>query len=442
MASHQDATLFFSLPLELREQIYKDVLASPVQGPELLRACREIKIEAHKFLYQRPLNFRSQISLHEWLRRTPHDLLPQVTEISLEIQDVDLRPLLEPDASTVQTTGPPRLLSWELYEAELDRLNQALQKLLKVKTFTIRALSSRQSFLYREFLGKVLEMLSSLYPTLLDLRLEGNMHHQSLEFLTGLKHLRSLSFDGFSSTPSTETADILASLGHLSNLSLISQHEMLTPDTHLHSGFTAKSQSFTGDVIRTISQLASFSVIERIPTSSPTLFLTSEVLTSLHSHKALNSLSIALSHTPDDETLQSLQDFIKRSVIQRLELDWPDLEPGVLEEYSLIQEDLKTLWFRANSASKASEILLFALENRKDGNLQGLRKIVLVRTSRNYKAGDISFSDRKDSGVQGVQDNRSDVEPTAEAREEDYIVGTKRQLQSLGIQTMWCTEHD
>lgn len=409
MSSLEETTLFFTLPLELREQIYKEVLASPTQGPDLLRSCREIGSEAHKFLYQRPLNFRSQLSLHEWLSRAPNDLLPQATEITLKIQDVDLRPLLELDASTVQATGPPRLLTWELYQAELDRLNKALRKLPKVKTVTIRALSSRQSFLYREFLGNILDMLSSLYPTLLDLRLEGNMHHQSLEFLTGLQHLNSFSFDGFSSTSATETADILARLGQLNSLSLISQHAMLTPSTYSLSGFTAKPQSFTGDVIRAINQLASFSVIERIPTSSPTLFFTSEVLASLHSHKALNSLSIILSYTPDDDTLQSLQHFLERCPIQHLELDWPDLKPAVLEEYSLVQEDLKTLWIKASDVSNALTILLLILERRKAGNLQELRKVVLVRASSNYNDGEIASSDRKDSGVQPVEDDKSDV---------------------------------
>lgn len=409
MPSLEDATLFFTLPLELREQIYKEVLASPAQGPQLLRTCREIKTEAHKFVFQRPLNFRSQLSLYTWLDRAPDDLTPHVTEISLKVQDVDLRSLLESDASTSQSTTPPRLLTWDLYEIEVDKLNQALRKLPNVKTITIQALSSRQSFLYRGFMARVLEMLSSLYPTLLDLRLEGNMHYQSLEFLTGLQHLQSFSFDGFSSTSSTETADILASLEHLSNLSLISQHEMLMPSTYLHSGFTEKPHSFTGGVMRTISRLASFSVIERIPISSPTLFLTSELLASLHNHKALNSLSIVLSHTPDAETLESLQKFLQRSVIASLELDWPDLKPEVLNEYSLVQEDLRALWVRTRSASDVSTILHSVLESRAKGSLQELGKMVLIRANKDYSDPEAATSDRKDSGTEVPDEKKLNV---------------------------------
>ncbi|KAF1842186.1 uncharacterized protein K460DRAFT_345818 [Cucurbitaria berberidis CBS 394.84] len=442
MASHEDATLFFTLPLELREHIYKEVLASPAQGPELLRTCREIKTEAHKFLFQRPINFHSQLSLYEWLDQAPHNLLPHVTEVSLTIQDVNFRTLLEPEASNSQPTTPPRLLTSELYEVEIGKLDQALKQLPKVKTVTIRALSTRQSFLYRDFLAKVLELLSSMCPTLLDLRLEGNMHHQSLRFLTGLQHLRCFSFDGFSSTSATETADILASLEHLSSLTLVSQHELLMPSTYLQSGFTSKPQSFTGDVVRTINQLASFSVIERTPTPSTTLFLTSEVLASLQGHKALNSLSIILSYTPDDETLLSLQEFLRRSDIHRLELDWPDLKPGILGEYSLVQEDLKTLWVRAQSASDAYTALVPIFESRHEGGLPNLRKIVLIRANKDDSKSRVASSDRKDSGI-GVSENKKlHGAPIDRIFDKDELCQIKRRLQVLGIQVLWCTESE
>ncbi|KAH7401704.1 hypothetical protein BKA66DRAFT_405610 [Pyrenochaeta sp. MPI-SDFR-AT-0127] len=390
---------FFTMPLELRQQIYTEIFASPLQGSELLRTCREIKAQAHKFLFQRPANFRSQSSLYEWLDRVPHELLQHVTEVSLSVQDVDLRALLQTDTSFQQTDTSPRLRSSELYGIELERLRRSLIQLPKVKKITIRALSSRQSFLYHDFLAKVLEMLSAVYPDLLEIRLEGNMHHQDLTFLTNLRKLQSLSFDGFSSTSSTKTAGILASLEHLSKLSLISQHEMPTSGNHSHSGLRTKQQSFTGDVARTINQLATFSVTERIPTSSPPLFFTSEVLASLHNHKALKSLSISLSKTPDGETLESLRVFLKRSAIERLELDWPDLEPQLLEEFALIQSDLKILWVRAKNETDACDIISSISEKREIGDLQGLRQVVLIRSNVEYGNAVVGTSNRKDSGT-------------------------------------------
>lgn len=403
---------FFTLPLELREQIYMEVLASPVQGPELLQTCREIRAEAHKFLFRRPIKFRSQLYLYEWLNRIPHELVGHVTEISLDIQDVDLRALLQSDTSAHKSDTLPRLLSWDLYELELSRLSQAMGSLQNVKTITIRALSTRQSFLYHDFLAKVLEMLSLLYPNLLDLRLEGNMHHQSLTFLTNLQRLESLSFDGFSSTSSTETADILARLGNFSNLSLISQHEMPKPHNHTNGGLRVKQQSFTGHVLRTMNQLAAFSVNERIPTSLPPVFFTSEVLASLHSHKTLKSLSISLSKSPASETIDSLQMFLQGSAIERLELDWPDLEPRLLEEYSLIPRLLQVFWIRAKSELDAFDIIYSICNNREKGNVQELRQVVLVRSNIKYGNLVSGTSNRKDSGTGEAENLNSNVSLT------------------------------
>jgi hypothetical protein len=242
-------------------------------------------------------------------------------------------------------------------------------------------------------------LLGSLYPNLQDLRLEGNLHHQDLKFLSRLDQLQSFSFDGFSSSSPTETANVLASLENLTKLSLVSHSAMLTPENHLHSYFTANRPSLTGDVVRTINKLASFSVTERTPEFSPTLFFTPEVLASLHHHKALNSLSVSLSQAPDNEVLLSLEEFLETSSIEELELDWPDLDPLVLETYTLLPDCLKVLWVRAASAADAFEILWSVVESRGEGDFGALTKIVLVRSRSKY--GGV-IGDQKHGGNTGV----------------------------------------
>ena len=406
MAMAETVSPFFSLPLELREQIYQSLLSSPAQGSDVLRTCHEIYTEARKFLYQRPLTFRSQAVLYTWLANAPKELLSHVSKICLNVQDVDLNPILSAEDSIDQSCTPPRLMTWELYKAELARLEQALRRIPTVKSITIRAPSSQHSFLYHKFMTGILDMLSPLFPDLLDLQLDGNFHHQNLAFLSGLKHLESFSFDGFSSSLPAATAKILSSLQHLNNLSLFSQHATLAPEFGLHSAVTAKRQSFTGDVVRTISRLASFSVTERDPGLSPTLFFTSEVLSSLQDHKTLKGLSIHLSHTPDDETLESLGNFLERSSIERLELDWPDLHPSVLERYRLLGGSLKVLWVRAKSEAHAFEILLSISESREGGDIRKLKKVGLVRSTENYGHVHTMIGDRKESKI-GPSDRKT-----------------------------------
>ncbi|KAF2026186.1 hypothetical protein EK21DRAFT_103439 [Setomelanomma holmii] len=400
MTDQEHISPFFGLPLELREQVYRDVLASPSSAPAILSTCREFNTEALKFLYQRPLHFRSQCRLLKWLHSTPHHLLTQVTDISLRIQDVDLKSILVSEDTVDSARDPNQLQTWQLYQAELDELRQAFCKLPSIKAFGIRASPNQQSFLYRDFITAVLDLLVASFSDLLEMRLEGDLHHQDMTFLSRLQSLSSFTFDGFSASTPTETASILASLTSLRSLSLTSQYAILTPITRRHSAFTAKRQSFTGEVARTMSRLASFSVTEMFPTATPTLFFTSEILTSLHDHSTLNSLSVRLSHTPDTEALKALENFLERSRIKRLELDWPDLHPFVLEEFKLLTDNLNYLRVRARTEAYAFDILWSIAETRGAGELQGLRKVVLIRPFLTHEGVASKVCDRKDSGTQ------------------------------------------
>ncbi|KAH7077625.1 hypothetical protein BKA63DRAFT_508632 [Paraphoma chrysanthemicola] len=404
MTKHGPASPFFNLPLELREQIFRDVLSCPSQGPNLLRTCREIYNEARKFLYHRPIHFRNQERLYDWLGVTAPPFLRQVSMISLSIHDVDLQTMLTTEDLTDEQEHPIQLHTWRLYEAELEKLRSSFQKLPNVKTINIQASVRYQSFLYRDFTTAVLELLVSSFPVLLDLRLDGDWHHQDLEFLSRLPRLTSFTFDGFSSSTSTETADILGGLSDLRSLSLTSQHAVLTPITRRRSLFTEKHQSFTGDVARTMKQLASFAVTEVRPAPSPTLFLTSEILDSLHNHSTLYTLSVRLSHPPEHDVLNALERFIARSNVRRLELDWPNFKPLVLRNFQLASSLLRCLWVRTECEADAFEILWSLAEIRGAGDVQELRKIVLVRSFVASVDVISKACDRKDSGTGVLSD--------------------------------------
>ena len=146
-----------NLPAELREQIYRNILSSPEQGPEILQTCRQIEREARKFLYQRPINFPGQLSLYVWVDATPNHLLPHVTDVSVAIQDIDLQPVLCPRAFTPSLR--PQLLTWGLYETEISKLISTLGKLPHIKRIAIKSPALCQSHLYGEFVSRVLRGL-------------------------------------------------------------------------------------------------------------------------------------------------------------------------------------------------------------------------------------------------------------------------------------------
>lgn len=405
MAVPAHQTLLFTLPLELRQWIFRAVLASPLHGPELLRTCHQIYSEAHKFLFERPLSFRSQLALFDWLGRVPHEYLSQARSLSLNIQEVDLRSLLKASSLISDPQDPSRLSTWDLYDAELDGLSHALRQLSNIQRITIRAISGQQSFLYREFLRKFLRILSSLYPDLLDLSMEGDLRHQDLSFLSNFKKLQAFSFDGFSASSPGETAKVLSGLDQLTSLSLVSQSTVLTQDSNTHSDFTTKYQSCTGSVVNSIDKLTCFSVTEMIPISAPMLFFTPEVLTSLHNHQALKIIKICLSQAPSVDTMAALESFLENTHIKVLELDWPDLDANVLEAFSLIPNSLEKLWVRARSAADAFDIIWSITESRDAGDLYALRELVLMRSTRAYDIVHPVIIDRKDSGIGEAEDN-------------------------------------
>jgi hypothetical protein len=151
-----------------------------------------------------------------------------------------------------------------------------------------------------------------------------------------------------------------------------------------------------------MNQLASFAVTEMVPTSSPTLFFTTEILTSLHNHSTLTSLSVRLSHAPDNEVLEALENFLERSNTRRLELDWPDLDPVVLERFGLLADKLNCLWVRAKSEADAFDILWSVAESLEAGDIRELRKIVLLRSYAICVDVLSKACERKDSGIEAL----------------------------------------
>lgn len=342
--------------------------------------CRKIYIEAHKYLFRRPLVFRGQLELYGWLEKVPSKYLQSVTEITLEIHDVDLQPLLRIGTSAAQRNNTPRLLTVELYKKDLERLFVSLSRLPNVKELTIRTKPERQSPFYRDFIGELFARLSFLWPSIRGLSLEGNVHHQNLSFLNTLPNLRCFLFDGFSSSSSINLAETLSSLQRLQSLSLVSHHKLLTPTNPMHSGFTSKQPSFTDDVLRSMHRLVSLSITESIyPLSSPALFFTPKMVSSLLDHTSLNSLTIRISREPDSETLAALKTLLKASSIKRLELDWPPFETKIFEYYDLYPNSLTEFWVRADNASIAFDILFPIRESQEAGKMRELERIVFIR---------------------------------------------------------------
>ncbi|KAF2009777.1 hypothetical protein BU24DRAFT_455686 [Aaosphaeria arxii CBS 175.79] len=439
----------FALPLELREQIYKDVLFEPTSGTGLLLACKEIHSVAHKFIYQRSLIFRGQNALHEWIRHTPPEYLHYVTTIVIELHEVDLKPILDRPVSHTRNDSPPHLATWELHEKEIDKLCESMRKLHKLRSLTVRGLPRRPSYFYREFIDRFLKALGSVWKDLQELNLEGCIYQQSLDFLSSLSDLRSFSFDGFSRTSDTATLSVLAGLRHLTSLTIVSQPQFPTPSDSPYFGHVPlKRQSVTSEIISATLQLSSFAVTERpLHIPSPAMFFTPEVFTSLQHHATLRKFSTSLTYTPNSETLGSLAAFLQKSSITMLELDWPDLTVETLRTYTILSEKLREMWVRVTSISVASGILELIIAKREGGDATELRTVVLMRD--NWDDGDSTGTNQSHSGLgeeraermESVAHSKSDIHisPATSSDPAPILSCQMEQLQLLGIKLLWHT---
>lgn len=435
-----DHNVLLRLPLELREQVYRELFRSPTQGPDILQTCREIYGEAYKFLFLRTIRMRSQEHLYRWLKCVPQENLRQATDIHIDIQDIDLHGLLQHDLSADDLSHSARLLTWDIYKADLEEMVVALSKISSTTSLTIRALPETQSFLYRKYLAELLNILSCSFPSLRNLCLEGNMHHQTLSFLRSLPKLRALTLDGFSASSVKETISIMQGLKHLESLSLVTEQTMLTPTSYTHSSFTDQKRSITGDVVRSIRKLASFSVEECTSANSPTLSLASEMIDNLHHLQNLATFSIRLSSAPDEGTLRSLHDFLGRSKVKQLDFDWPEITCEQLESYSLLPESIRTLWLRVQSVADAADILCSIWERRRDGDMISLRTVVLVRAAESLA----EYIPRNSENLQKVTNCYSVISSQAVSSPEDSdamnSVWLADKLRELGVRILWCTD--
>ncbi|KAH9871635.1 hypothetical protein J1614_005890 [Plenodomus biglobosus] len=393
-----NVTSLLTLPLELRELVYKEVILAPTRSFALLQTCRKIEAEARKFLYHRLLVFYSQDSLYNWSASTSPENCSQVTTISVFIHDVDLRALLWKDLGPGMTASQPPLLTFELYKAELAKLHGAFEKLPKVTNLTLRVLPTRQSFLYRQFLSRVLTVLSSMYPMLVKLTIEGNMIHQNLDFLTEFTHLRHFIFDGVSASSAVATVETLNRLKNLQSLSLTSHQTLSTyfglPHNASYCSRTPESDHFT----RTMNHHRLFSPAEHLQDSSPELISTAEVLTALRNHKTLREITIYYWQEPHPRIFEALQEVVSNPGITTLELNWPNLRCEVLRLFSLI-DHIETLQIKPKAPTDAVDIMCYIWTRRNEGDVARLRRLILTRPFEHWVDCQGTTSNRKDSGA-------------------------------------------
>lgn len=200
-ASGEPVLSFLHLPPEIRLAIYEVVLVDNIDSTAILQICRQINMEAHEVLYQRPSSFNTQAKLFAWIERSRIANLNRVRKITLRLTDVDLTSLLETPSSKRQT----RTTVWSLYKDDLQKLEQSLSTLPNLSSLTIIPPKICHSHLLKNMYHTFLSEIPRRCPRLK--RLEIYDSDNLLDTVPALKDVRHVTFTASSSKASVESKE-------------------------------------------------------------------------------------------------------------------------------------------------------------------------------------------------------------------------------------------
>lgn len=321
---------FLTLPLEIREQVYSEILVTmPRTLLQLIRSNRQISKEAQPFLYKQPIVFDGQAELFRWLKKVDRDLLRHVTTIEFKLHDIDAKGIVGALGERLRrvkvSPGTPGVCS-NPYDTACDQqvkqIGEAFSLLPNVKDLTV--LECKQSDPHPSFhmLLSFSRELGRRFPSLQTLSIRNDLLPTT--FISKFRHLRALRLTGFSTSGPAETEAALSVLPHLSSLSITSPSAGLA--FQQRPGYTGalRVQCITPAVLgslRNLKYLSIYDALDSTASKPQPVFIAPDLFTPLSS-LSLTTLRLATNHpmvsTP---TLQAMWSFLASPSCPLLFLD-------------------------------------------------------------------------------------------------------------------------
>ena len=321
---------FLTLPLEIREQVYSEILVSmPRTLLQLLRSNRQISKEAQPFLYKQPIVFDGQAELFGWLKKVDRNLLRHVTTIKFKLHDIDAKGIVGALGERLRrvkvSPGSPGVGS-NPYDMACDQqvkqIGEAFSLFPNVKDLTV--LECKQSDPHPSFhmLVAFSQELGRRFPSLQTLSIQDDLLPTT--FISKFRHLRTLRLTGFSTTGPAETEATLSVLPYLTSLSITSPSAGLT--FQQRPGYTGpvRVQCITPTVLRSLRNLKYLSIYDALDSTASKpqpIFITPDLFASLSS-LPLTTLRLATNHPMvPAQILQALWGFLASPSCPLLFLD-------------------------------------------------------------------------------------------------------------------------
>lgn len=329
---------FLTIPLEIREHIYGDVLKiMPSTIFDLLLTNSQIANEAKPFLYRQPLIFDGQAELVSWLRNADRAYLRHVVEVHFRLHDIEpvkivgalgkrLRQASASGASKDTDDNPYE----EACDLEVERLGNCFKHLPNVNRFTILPYSATDARPPYEMLESFADMLADTFPNLRSLT-----NHEELlptTFLSSFKRLKHLQFTGVSTSSRTEVLQTFRSLHELTQL------EIWRPDFNIEdkhyaalSGVPEAGRCNVADIAGALPRLQIFSYREYARSARPSAAFNPirktvyEILNALQKNASLRSLEIMTNIDLLSRVQEKIETFVSSSSLTYIESYYDDM---------------------------------------------------------------------------------------------------------------------
>lgn len=321
--------MILQIPVEVRHQIYDVILCLPTQDHlSLLSTCRQIRSEAHAYLYRRHIVLTSQRVLYTFVRCSRESMLKQVTTLTLRLEDA--RP--EEHISVLSQLANERLsFSSSLHPLfqECQRITGHLSKMPSITSLSLLPPRERARYPPPDLVEGVLDFACKQWPNLSSLSLL--LDNMSLTYLRHFTKLNTLHLTGFSLSSPPEAAQILSSLSHLSKLSLTAPYARPMQEVKFFRGRRIV-QSFVSSTVQHVGSLRSLAMSERLDISRDVpalvnheMFIAARDLLAVK----LTHLRIAAAMALDQAVISDIGEILKvaRS-LKVAEMGWHNLEPN------------------------------------------------------------------------------------------------------------------
>lgn len=259
---------FLTIPLELREHVYAELLPNdPCSLFPLLLTNRQVHREAKPFLFRQSLLFDGQAEFYEWIQTVDRAFLRYVVDIQFKLHDIDpekivgalgkrLRQANITAANSAQApVGNPY---HEACDLEIERLGRAFSYLPNVRRFTILSNTDSDPRPSYHMLVAFSNLLAVRFPHLMSLT--NQEEFLPVSFMSKMKNLQRFSFSGVTTSSPAEVTAMFQGFHNLTDLEINRlDQDNSRRHTELHFRAAKAQQCNYGELMRCIPNLESLS---------------------------------------------------------------------------------------------------------------------------------------------------------------------------------------